>query len=109
MNQTYTKRILYNTQTLKGNFKVLCLKLNIFNTLPFGRKTHIITDHKPLLPLFQRSLTNTTLHLSRPLLHVSEFHVQLYYQPQSRMTLSDVLSRQSNHFTEAGNKTEIKA
>ena len=31
----------------------------------FGRKTHIITDQKPLLPLFQKSLTNATSYLSR--------------------------------------------
>ena len=61
-----------------------------------------------MLPLFQKSLTNTTPHYSRLLLHVSEFDVQLHYQPRSRMKLSDVLSRQSNHSTDAGNRTEIK-
>ena len=55
-----------------------------------------------------KSHTNTTPCLSRLLLCVSEFDVQLHYQPGSRMKLSDVLSRQSNHSTEAGNKTEIK-
>ena len=74
----------------------------------FGRKTRIITDHKPLLPLFQKSLINTTPHLSRLLLHVSEYDVQLCYQPRSRMKLSDALSRQSNHSTDAGNKTELR-
>ena len=79
-----------------------------FKHFTFGRKTRIITDHKPLLPLFQKSLTNTTPHLSRLLLHVSEFHVQLHYQPRSRIKLSDALSRPSNHSTDAGNKTDIK-
>ena len=50
-----------------------------FKHFTFGRKTHTITDHKPLLPLFQISLTNTTLHLSRLLLYVSEYDVQLLY------------------------------
>ena len=72
-----------------------------FKNFTFGRKTHIITDHKPLLPLFQKSLTNTTPHLS-------EYDVQLHYQPSSGMKLSDALSRQSNHSTNSGNKTEIK-
>ena len=74
----------------------------------FGRKTHIITDHKPLLPLFKNSLTNITTHLSRLLIHVSEYDVTLHCQPRSRMKLSDALSRQSNHSMDAGNKTEIK-
>ena len=79
-----------------------------FKHCTFGRKTHIITDHKTLLPLCQKSLTNTTPHLSRFLLCVSEYDVQLHNQPGSRMKLSDTLSRQSNHSTDAGNKTEIK-
>ena len=83
------------------------MELSILNSLPLAEKTHIITDHKPFLPLFQKSLTNTTPHLSRLLLHVSEYDVQLHYQPSSRMKLSDALSRQSNHSTDAGNKTEI--
>ena len=32
----------------------------------------------------------------------------LHYQPRSRMKLSDALSRQSNHSTDACNKTEVK-
>ena len=79
-----------------------------FKCFTFGRKTYIITDHKPLLPLFQICLTNTTPHLSRLLLCVSEYDMTLQYQPGSRMKLSDVLSRQSNHFADAGNMTEIK-
>ena len=79
-----------------------------FKHFTFGKKTHIITDHKPLLTLFQKSLTNTTPHLSRLLFHVSEYDIQLHYQPWSSMKLSDALSRQSNHSTDAGNKTEIK-
>ena len=61
-----------------------------------------------MLPLFQNSLTNTTPCLSRLLLCVLEFDVQLHYQPRSRIKLSEALSRQSNHSTEAGYKTEIK-
>ena len=79
-----------------------------FKHFTFGRKTHIITDHKSLLPLFKKSLTNTSLHLSRLLLCVSEYNVTLHYEPGSRMKLSDALLRQSNHSTDAGNKTEIK-
>ena len=34
--------------------------------------------------------------------------MQLHYQPRARMKLSDAISRQSNHSTDAGNMTEIK-
>ena len=70
--------------------------------------THIITDHKPLLPLFEKSFTNTTHHLSRLLLCISEYDLKLHYQPGSKMTLSDALSRQSSHNTKDGNNTEVK-
>ena len=50
-----------------------------------------------------------TPHLSRLLLCVSEYDVQLHHQPSSRMELSNVLSKQSNHSTDAHNKTEIKS
>ena len=33
----------------------------------------------------------------------------LHYQPRSRMKLPDALSRQSNHSTYAGSKTEINS
>ena len=79
-----------------------------FKHFTFGRKTHIITDHKPLLPLFQKLITNTTPRLSRYFLRVSEFDVQLHYQPRSRMKLSDALSRQSSHNTDAGNHSKVK-
>ena len=79
-----------------------------FKHCAFGRKTHFINDHKPLLPLFQKSLINTTPFLSRLLLCVSEYDVTLHYHPRPKMKLSDALSRQFNHSTDAGNKTEIK-
>ena len=35
-----------------------------FKHFTYCHHTHIITDHKPLLPLFEKSLTNTTSHVS---------------------------------------------
>ena len=90
------------------NFWVWCLGLSISNTLHSGRKTHITTDHKPLIPLFQKSITNTRPRLSRLLLRVSEFDVQLHCEPSLRMKLSDTLSRKSSHNTDDRNHCEVK-
>ena len=79
-----------------------------FRHLTYGHHTHIITDHKALLPLFKKSLTNTTPHLSRLLLHISEYDLKLHYQPGSKMKLSDALSRQSSHNIKGSNSTEVK-
>ena len=61
-----------------------------------------------MLPLFEKYLTNTTPHLSRLLLLISEYDLKLHYQSGSKMKLSDALSRQSSHTTKDGNKTEVK-
>ena len=79
-----------------------------FKHLIYGHHTHIITDHKPLLPLSEKYLTNTTPHLSRFLLHISEYDLKLHYQPGSKIKLSDTLSRQSSHNTKDGSNTEAK-
>ena len=79
-----------------------------FKHFTFGRKIHIITDHKPLLPLFQKSDTNTTPRLSNFLLRVSKFNMQLHCQPGSRIKLSDTLSRQSSHNTDARYCSKVK-
>ena len=74
----------------------------------YGHHTHIITDYKPLLPLFEKSLTYTAPHLSRLLLCISEYDLKLHYQPSSKMKPSDALSRQSSHNTKDSDNTEVK-
>ena len=94
--------------TLEEKLLGVVFGIEHFKHFTSGRKAHIITDHKSLLPLFQKFLTNTMPHLLKLLLHVSAYDVILHYQPGSRRKLSDSLSRQSNHSTDAGSKTEIK-
>ena len=85
----------------------------VFSVEPFkhftsGHHTHIISDHKPLVPLFEKSLTNTIPQASRLLLCISEYDLKLHYQPGSKMKHSDALSRQSSHNTKHSNNTEVK-
>ena len=107
----YASKSLSDTETHYANIEreLLGVVFGVehFKHLTYGT-THIITDHKPLLPLFDKSLTNTTPHLSRLLLHISEYDLKLHYQPGSKMKLSDALSRQSSHNTKDGNNTEVK-
>ena len=51
--------------------------LGHFKHFTYGHHTCIISDHKPLLALFEKSLTNTTPHLSRLLLCFSEYDMRL--------------------------------
>ena len=83
------------------------MELSILNTLPLAEKlilSLIISHGSPYL----KNLLQIQHHVYQDsLLHVSEYDVELHCQPGSRMKLSDVLSRQSNHSIDADNKTEI--
>ena len=57
----------------------------------------MITDHKPLVSLFKKSLTSASPSLSRMLLHIIDYQLDAMYQPGTKMHLSDGLSRLPSH------------
>ena len=74
----------------------------LFSVLHFkhftnGCKVHIITDHKPLVSLFRKSLTSASPRLSRMLLCILDYQLEVMYQPGTKMHLSDALSRLTSH------------
>ena len=105
----YANKSISDAETHDANIKreLLGVVFGVEHLIHFtyGHCTHIITDHKPLLPLLEKSLTNPIPHLSRCLLCISEYDLKLHYQPGSNMKLSDGLSRQSLHNTKDGNNT----
>ena len=68
-----------------------------FKHLMHGRQVHIITDHKPLVPLFKKSLCSGSPRLSRMLLCVINYQLEVMYQPGTKMHLSDALSPLTTH------------
>ena len=68
-----------------------------FKHFTYGCKVHIITDHKTLVSLFRKSLTSTSPRLSRMLLHILDYQVDVMYQPGTKMHLNDALSRLTSH------------
>ena len=68
-----------------------------FKHFTYGHKVHIITDHKPLVSLFKKSLTSASPRLSRMLLHILDYQLDMMYQPGTKMHLSDALSRLTSH------------
>ena len=68
-----------------------------FKHFTYGCKVHIITDHKPLVSLFRKSLTSASPRLSRMLLHILDYQLDVMYQPGTKMHLSDALSRLTSH------------
>ena len=73
-----------------------------FKHFKYGRPVTIISDHKPLVSLFKKSLANSSPRLSRMLLQILDYDLQIMYQEGSKMHLSDALSRLSLHKTEKG-------
>ena len=68
-----------------------------FKHFTYGCKVHIITDHKPLVSLFRKSLTSAFTRLARMLLHILDYQLGVMYQPGTKMDLSDALSRLTSH------------
>ena len=68
-----------------------------FKHFTYGCKVHIITDHKPLFSLFRKSLTSASPRLSRMLLCILDYQLDVMYQPGTKMHLSDALSRLTSH------------
>ena len=68
-----------------------------FKHFTYGRPVTIISDHKPLVSLFKKSLTSSSPHLSRMLLQILDYDLSIVYQEGSKMHLSNALSRLHTH------------
>ena len=80
-----------------------------FNHYTFANKINIISDHKPLQPLFSgKALTSCSPRTARLLLKVIDRDVMFFYQQGPSMHLADPLSRLSTHNIEDGNKEEVQ-
>ena len=73
-----------------------------FKHFTYGRPVTIISDHKPLVSLFKKSLTSSSPHLSRMLLQILDYDLNIVYQEGSKMHLSDAISQLSIHKPDKG-------
>ena len=80
-----------------------------FNHYTFANRIHIISDHKPLQPLFNgKMLVTCSPRTARLLLKIIDKDIKFYYQNGPTMHISDALSRLSDHNTKKGNTQEVK-
>ena len=80
-----------------------------FNHYTFANKVHIISDHKPLQPLFNgKMLVTCSPRTARLLLKIIDKDIKFYYQNGPSMHISDALSRLSDLNTKRGNAEEVK-
>ena len=65
-----------------------------FNQYLHGRElTTVETDHKPLVPIFQKSIHSAPKRLQRMLLRLQRYNLNVTYLPCSQMYIADMLSR----------------
>ncbi|XP_021361397.1 uncharacterized protein K02A2.6-like [Mizuhopecten yessoensis] len=66
---------------------------NKFHQYLYGRKVKVETDHKPLIPISQKSLHAAPPRLQRMLLRVQKYDLDLVYVPGKQIPVADTLSR----------------
>ena len=68
-----------------------------FKNFTYGHTVYVITDHKPLVSLFKKSLVDASLHLTHMLMQLLDYTLNVHYQPGERMHISDALSHILSH------------
>ena len=62
----------------------------------FGRQFMVHTDHAPLINLFEKGLNDTSPHLQRLLLRLSQYEMNVKYVTNKYVPVADCLSRLIN-------------
>ena len=72
----------------------------------YGRTIHVITDHKSLVNIIQKDLTEMSARLQRVEHQIHQYNVALYYRKGKSILLSDCLSRNSEYEKHMGSYLE---
>ena len=84
----------------------LLFAITHFKHFTYGRLVHIITDHKPLVSLFRKLLVDSLPRLTRMLIQLLDYTLDMRYQPGAQMHLSNAISRLSSHDSNTGSTIE---
>ena len=103
---SYASKTLSETESSYSNIERELLgvvfAVTHFKHFTYGRPVTIIPNHKLLVSLFKKSLTSSSPHLSRMLLQILDYDLNIVYQEGSKMHLSDAISRLSSHQLDKG-------
>ena len=107
---SYASKTLSSTESNYSNIECELLDLLFavthFKNFTFGRLLHVITDHKPLVSLFRKSLVDSSSRLTRMLVQLLDFTLDVTYQPGAQTHFSDTISRLSSHDKNEGKTIE---
>ncbi|KAK7095117.1 hypothetical protein V1264_002767 [Littorina saxatilis] len=83
--------------------------LERFERYCFGRQVEVESDHKPLIPIHQKSLLSAPKRLQRMLMRTQRFDYTVVYKKGSEMWLADALSRAVHKSSGGKGKVEKEA
>ena len=95
-----------NYSNIEHELLGLLFAITHFKHFTYGRLVHVITDHKPLVSLFRKSLVDSSPRLTRMLMQLLDYTLDVRYQPGAQMHLSDAISRLSTHDHNTGKTIE---
>ena len=96
----------YNYSNIEHELLGLFSAVIHFKHFTYGRLVHVITDHKPLVSLFRKSLVDSSPRLTRMLIQLLYYTLDVRYQSGAQMHLSDAISRLSTYNSNTGSITE---
>jgi hypothetical protein len=93
----FASRALTKTETaycqMEKELLAIVFAMERFHTYVYGRKSSVITDHRPLISIAKKSLIVAPRRLQRMLLRLQRYDFDLIYRPGSKVIIADTLSR----------------
>ena len=103
---SYASKTLSSTESNYSNIECELLgvlfAITHFKYFTYGHTVHVITDHKLLVSLFKKSLVDASPCLTRMLMQLLDYTLNVCYQRGDKMHLSDALSHLSSHNNATG-------
>ena len=107
---SYASKTLSSTKSNYSNIEHellgLLFAITHFKHFTYGRLIYVITDHKPLVSLFRKLLVDSSPRLTRMLIQLLDYTLDVRYQPGAQMHLSNVISRLLMHNSNTGSTIE---
>ena len=98
---SYASKTLSTTESNYSNIEHellgLLFAMTHFKHFKYSRLVHVITDHKPLVSLFRKSLVDSSPRLTRMLIQLLDYTLEVMCQPGANMHLSNAISCLSTH------------
>ena len=93
----FASRALTDAETryaqIEKEMLAVVFSLQKFDQYVYGRKTTVLSDHRPLEAIAKKPLRSAPRRLQGMLLKAQRYDIEIVYQPGTQMYLADTLSR----------------